>query len=165
MPWRLAMARQQAEPPTGAAALQRSNSDGGGGGMAAGADQEARSVRCECCGMAEECTPRYIGRVRERFHGKWVCGLCSEAVKERQKREPALTVDGAVDAHAALCERFNSTVRLNPKLSLASSMRDIARKSCQHRATATGADVIPSACSGAGAATMARSTSCALPYV
>ncbi|KAF0925165.1 hypothetical protein E2562_015584 [Oryza meyeriana var. granulata] len=142
----------------GGAALQRSNSDGG---TAAG-EQEATSVRCECCGMAEECTPRYIVRVREHFHGKWVCGLCSEAVKERQKREPALTVDGAVDAHAALCERFNSTVRLNPKLSLASSMRDIARKSCQHRATAAAG--VPSACSGAGA-TMARSTSCALPYV
>ncbi|XP_040380591.1 uncharacterized protein LOC107304272 isoform X2 [Oryza brachyantha] len=162
MPWRLAR-QQQAEPPTGGAALKRSNSDGGGERMAAAAagEQEARSVRCECCGMAEECTPRYIVRVREHFHGKWVCGLCSEAVKERQKREPALTVDGAVDAHAALCQRFNSTVRLNPKLSLASSMRDIARKSCQHRATAAATAAVPSVCSGA----IARTTSCALPYV
>ncbi|KAL5231620.1 hypothetical protein ABZP36_030396 [Zizania latifolia] len=154
MPWRLA-----AEPPAGAATLPRSSSDGGERAAAA-AEQEALSVRCECCGMAEECTLRYIGRVREHFHGKWVCGLCSEAVKERQKREPELTVGGAVDAHAAMCERFNSTVRLNPKLSLASSMRDIARKSCQHRVTAA------SACSsGAGGATMARTTSCALPSV
>ncbi|KAL5202199.1 hypothetical protein ABZP36_013151 [Zizania latifolia] len=143
----------------GAASLQRSSSDVGERAVAAAAEQEARSVRCECCGMAEECTPRYIGRVREHFHGKWVCGLCSEAVKERQKRQPELTVEGAVEAHAAMCERFNSTVRLNPKLSLASSMRDIARKSCQHRATGS-----PSACSGAGA-TMTRTTSCALPYV
>ncbi|OEL24387.1 hypothetical protein BAE44_0014598 [Dichanthelium oligosanthes] len=119
--------------------------------------------------MAEECTPTYIGRVRERFQGKWVCGLCGEAVKERQAREPDLTVARAVEAHAAMCERFNSTVRLNPKLSLASSMRDIARKSCQHRrrsidgsgagaATATP----PSACGGDR---LGRAASCALPYV
>ncbi|GJN14974.1 hypothetical protein PR202_gb01857 [Eleusine coracana subsp. coracana] len=111
--------------------------------------------------MAEECTPTYIGRVRERFQGKWVCGLCGEAVKERLAREPALTVGGAVDAHAALCERFNSTVRLNPKLSLANSMRDIARKSCLHRsgsATAT----TPSACGGDK---IGRAASCAVPYV
>ncbi|KAM0879145.1 hypothetical protein ACQ4PT_034461 [Festuca glaucescens] len=116
--------------------------------------------------MAEECTPTYIGRVRNHFHGKWVRGLCAEAVKERQQREPDLAVGGAVDAHAALCQRFNSTVRLNPKLSLASSMRDIARKSCQNRATGSdsctaGADnPSGSACCGA-----ARAGCCALPYV
>jgi hypothetical protein len=115
--------------------------------------------------MAEECTPTYIGRVRNHFHGKWVCGLCAEAVKERQQREPDLAVGGAVEAHAALCQRYNSTVRLNPKLSLASSMRDIARKSCQHRATGTdsctaGGNTSASACCGAG-----RAAYCALPYV
>ncbi|VAH21310.1 unnamed protein product [Triticum turgidum subsp. durum] len=129
---------------------------------------EARSVQCECCGIAEECTPTYIGRVRAHFHGKWVCGLCAEAVKERQQRDPDLAVAAAVDATAALCQRFNSTVRLNPKLSLASSMRDIARKSCQHRgATGSGTctagagiNSSDAACCGAG-----RATSCALPYV
>lgn len=77
---------------------------------------------------------------------------------------------GAVAAHAAMCERFNSTVRLNPKLSLASSMRDIARKSSMRRtsrrnsinggggATATP----PSAC---GCDKLSRSSSCALPFV
>ncbi|RCV16895.1 hypothetical protein SETIT_3G175000v2 [Setaria italica] len=154
MPWRLA---RQTETPTG-------------GDPAADGGAEARSVRCECCGMAEECTPTYIGRVRERFQGKWVCGLCAEAVKERQAREPALTVARAVEAHAAMCERFNSTVRLNPKLSLASSMRDIARKSGQRRrrssiSGATAAAVPPplSACGGDNK--LARAASCALPYV
>ncbi|CAL4909175.1 unnamed protein product [Urochloa decumbens] len=153
MPWRLA---RQTETPTGDDPAA-----------------EARSVRCECCGMAEECTPTYIGRVRERFQGKWVCGLCAEAVKERQARDPGLvTVARAVEAHAAMCERFNSTVRLNPKLSLASSMRDIARKSGQNRrrrsisgttaaATATGPPT--SACGGDSK--LARAASCAFPYV
>ena len=145
---------------------QRWGSSEGGDPGADGGGAEARSVRCECCGMAEECTPTYIGRVRERFQGKWVCGLCAAAVTERQAREPALSVAGAVEAHAAMCERFNSTVRLNPKLSLASSMRDIARKSGQHRrrsidgaATAT----TPSACGGDKLARAA--SSCALPHV
>ncbi|CAN6332371.1 unnamed protein product [Urochloa humidicola] len=161
MPWRLA---RQIETPTG-----------GGDPSADGGGAEARSVRCECCGMAEECTPTYIGRVRERFQGKWVCGLCSEAVKERQAREPGLAVARAVEAHAAMCERFNSTVRLNPKLSLASSMRDIARKSGQNRrrrsisgataAAAAAAATTPPTSACGGDSKLARAASCALHYV
>ncbi|KAL5219941.1 hypothetical protein ABZP36_024654 [Zizania latifolia] len=96
-------------------------------------ESDARSVQCECCGMAEDCTPGYIGRVRARFEGRWVCGLCSEAVSERRRLEPALTVGEAVESHASLCSSFNRTVRLNPTLSLARSMRDIARTSCLSR--------------------------------
>ncbi|CAN6337052.1 unnamed protein product [Urochloa humidicola] len=158
MPWRLA---RQTETPTGGDPA----ADGGGGA-------EARSVRCECCGMAEDCTPTYIGRVRERFQGKWVCGLCAEAVKERQAREPGLPVARAVEAHAAMCERFNSTVRLNPKLSLASSMRDIARKSGQNRrrrsisgATSAAAAAAATAPPPSACGKLARAASCALPYV
>ncbi|CAL4894480.1 unnamed protein product [Urochloa decumbens] len=157
MPWRLA---RQTETPTGG---DHPSADGGGA--------EARSVRCECCGMAEECTPTYIGRVRERFQGKWVCGLCAEAVKERQARDPGLvTVARAVEAHAAMCERFNSTVRLNPKLSLASSMRDIARKSGQNRrrrsiSGATAATHQPPTSACGGDSKLARANSCAFPYV
>ncbi|XP_040376145.1 uncharacterized protein LOC107305105 [Oryza brachyantha] len=121
--------------------------------------EEARSVRCECCGMAEDCTPGYIGRVRERFGGRWVCGLCAEAVSERRRREPALTVGEAVESHASLCDRFNSTVRLNPTLSLARSMRDIARTSClsRHRSARAAACGAPDKIS--------RVESCPLPYV
>ncbi|KAJ1263704.1 hypothetical protein BS78_09G206700 [Paspalum vaginatum] len=158
MPWRLA---RQTETPTRWAPAE-------GGGEYPAADAEARSVRCECCGMAEECTPTYIGRVRERFEGKWVCGLCAEAVKERLAREPALGVAGAVDAHAAMCQRFNSTVRLNPKLSLASSMRDIARKSCMHRRSsldaAAGGGATATRTSPCGGHKLSRTASCAFPY-
>lgn len=96
---------------------------------------EAESVQCECCGMSEDCTPTYIGRIKEFFCGKWICGLCSEAVKEKLKRAPALTVEEALESHMALCMQFNRTTRLNPKLSLAGAMRDIARKSSQHRSS------------------------------
>ncbi|XP_020085474.1 uncharacterized protein LOC109708231 isoform X1 [Ananas comosus] len=92
-------------------------------------------VECECCGMSEDCTPKYISRIREAFCGKWVCGLCAEAVREQQKKAlPAvLAVDEALESHMSLCRKFNRTVKLNPKLSLAGAMRDIARKSFEHR--------------------------------
>ena len=44
---------------------------------------EVVDAKCECCGMSEECTPEYIERVRDKFLGKWGCGLCAEAVKVR----------------------------------------------------------------------------------
>ncbi|XP_073116125.1 uncharacterized protein [Elaeis guineensis] len=94
---------------------------------------EAEMVECELCGMSEECSPTYISRIKEFFCGKWVCGLCSEAVKELVKRTPALTMEEAMESHMALCKKFNSTTRLNPKLSLAGAMRDIARKSSERR--------------------------------
>ncbi|KAE8804387.1 hypothetical protein D1007_19407 [Hordeum vulgare] len=93
--------------------------------------------------------------------GKWVCGMCAEAVKERQQRDPDL----AVDATAALRQGFNSTVRLNPKLSLASSMRNIARKSCQNRATGSGSCTAAGNSSDAMCCCAGRATSRALPYV
>ncbi|URD71895.1 hypothetical protein MUK42_26221 [Musa troglodytarum] len=83
--------------------------------------------------MSEDCTPTYIRRIKEFFRGRWICGLCSEAVKEQMKRTPAATMEEAVDSHTSLCKKFNRTVRLNPKLSLAVSMRDIARKSSERR--------------------------------
>nr|XP_029120232.1 uncharacterized protein LOC105040714 [Elaeis guineensis] len=94
---------------------------------------EVENVGCECCGMSEDCTPTYIIRIKEFFCGKWICGLCSEAVKEQLKRTPALAMEEAVESHMALCKKFNRTTRLNPKLSLASAMRDIARKSSARR--------------------------------
>lgn len=41
---------------------------------------EEELARCECCGMQEECTPQYVRRVRDRYCGRWVCGLCAAAV-------------------------------------------------------------------------------------
>ncbi|KAG4141735.1 hypothetical protein ERO13_D06G091900v2 [Gossypium hirsutum] len=81
-------------------------------------DDEVKQAECECCGLEEDCTADYIRRVKGRHCGKWVCGLCSEAVNE-------------------FCQRFNSTTRLNPKLSLTCAMRDIAKRSNQNRSSNT----------------------------
>ncbi|KAG6514926.1 hypothetical protein ZIOFF_025301 [Zingiber officinale] len=115
--------------------------------------QGVESVRCECCGMSEECTPTYIRRIRDAFHGNWVCGLCSEAINlELQMKREAhptssssppplmITKAEALASHMSLCSKFNRTVRMNPKLSLAISMRDIAKK-CSQRRTTTTADM------------------------
>ncbi|KAF8783691.1 hypothetical protein HU200_000385 [Digitaria exilis] len=41
---------------------------------------EVEKAKCECCGFTEECTPAYIAAVRAEYLGRWVCGLCAEAV-------------------------------------------------------------------------------------
>ncbi|OVA20246.1 Protein of unknown function DUF1677 [Macleaya cordata] len=96
---------------------------------------EVERAKCECCGMIEECTFDYIERVRNSYCGKWICGICSEAVKERLTRHQGLAMEEALSSHYELCHKFNITTRLNPKLSLARTMRDIAKKSSQGRSS------------------------------
>ena len=135
--------------------------------VAAGSDQQVETVHCACCGVGEDCTAAYIRGVRASFCGDWLCGLCAEAVKERvrrQEQDPAGGGGGgvaaALGAHEAECRDFNATTRLNPTLSLAGSMRRIARRSldrrtasCQERRSSLDA-------SAARAAALTRSASC-----
>ncbi|MQM18176.1 hypothetical protein Taro_051163 [Colocasia esculenta] len=72
---------------------------------------EPQMIDCECCGMSE--TPR---------------SALPQAVKEQVKKKPMESMQEALEAHMALCMKFNKTIRINPQLSLASSMRDIARR-------------------------------------
>ncbi|CAN6353408.1 unnamed protein product [Urochloa humidicola] len=97
------------------------------------------TVRCACCSVPEDCTAAYIRRVRVAHCGSWVCGLCAEAVGERLRREPGAGMEAALRWHTAVCRDFNATTRLNPKLSLAGSMRDIARRSFNRRASSSSA--------------------------
>ncbi|KAE8651411.1 hypothetical protein Csa_002275 [Cucumis sativus] len=97
-------------------------------------EEELVEAKCSCCGIKEECTKSYILEVQKSFSGnKWVCGLCSEAVKERVLKFPNTTIDKALELHKQFCDSFNTTTRLNPKLSLTTSMRKIARKSFENR--------------------------------
>ncbi|XP_042065211.1 uncharacterized protein LOC121808682 [Salvia splendens] len=48
---------------------------------------EIEVVKCECCGLKEECTEEYINKVKAKFEGKWLCGLCSEAVRDEVKKQ------------------------------------------------------------------------------
>ncbi|CAM8948425.1 unnamed protein product [Rhodiola kirilowii] len=88
---------------------------------------EVKDAKCECCGMVEECTDEYIDRIRGMYLGKWVCGLCSEAVKEEMlknggKREEAL------NAHMGACVKFNKYGRAFVVLNQAEAMRRMLKK-------------------------------------
>ncbi|GMN39996.1 hypothetical protein TIFTF001_009224 [Ficus carica] len=94
-----------------------------------------KQAECECCGLNEECTEAYITQIERSHSGKWVCGLCSEAVKETMKRSPETAVKEALSSHRDFCNKYNSSTRLNPKLSFTCDMRNIAKRSCESRIT------------------------------
>ncbi|GJN38021.1 hypothetical protein PR202_gb27027 [Eleusine coracana subsp. coracana] len=101
--------------------------------------QAVETVRCACCGVAEDCTAAYISAACARLRcdcGDW----CSSAVKEIVRRERRRGDGAALVAHRGgrgggdlVATRGGvqtislATTRLNPTLSLAGSMRRIAR--------------------------------------
>ncbi|CAL1378252.1 unnamed protein product [Linum trigynum] len=89
---------------------------------------EVEDAKCECCGMSEECTPEYIDRIRSKFLGKWICGLCSEAVKEEMAKQNN-GLEAALTAHMSACARFNKFGRAYPVLSQAEAMRELLKRS------------------------------------
>ncbi|KAL7615700.1 uncharacterized protein LOC111891274 [Lactuca sativa] len=89
---------------------------------------EVEDAKCECCGMCEECTPEYIARVREKFLGKLICGLCSEAVKEEMEKCGG-KIEEALNEHTRVCVRFNRFDRTNPVLFQAAAMKEMLKKS------------------------------------
>lgn len=93
---------------------------------------EVEFAKCDCCGLTEECTPGYIERVRERYHGKWICGLCAEAVKDEIVRatERLISTEEAMARHMNFCKKFvSSCPPPDPTMHLISAMRQILRKS------------------------------------
>ncbi|WZZ60913.1 hypothetical protein YC2023_061020 [Brassica napus] len=72
----------------------------------------------------EECTRDYISEVKSNFHNKWLCGLCSEAVRDEVSRRKMTTVDEAVRAHVSFCGKFKD----NPAVLVADGMRQMLRR-------------------------------------
>ncbi|KAF2300927.1 hypothetical protein GH714_018491 [Hevea brasiliensis] len=96
------------------------------------AQAEVEFAKCDCCGLTEECTPAYIERVRERYHGKWICGLCAEAVKDEIVRatERLISTEEAMARHMNFCKKFvSSGPPPDPTIHLISAMRQILRRS------------------------------------
>lgn len=89
---------------------------------------EVEDAKCECCGMSEECTAEYIDKVRNKFSGKWLCGLCSEAVKEEVEKDGGKSWEEALSAHMSACAKFKR-IRAFPALAQADAMRQILKKS------------------------------------
>lgn len=89
---------------------------------------EIESVRCECCGLKEDCTQAYISEVKARFEGKWLCGLCAEAVRDEMSKgggkKKSCGVEEAVKAHISFCRKSRS----NPAVQVADGMRQMLRR-------------------------------------
>ncbi|CAA2953762.1 uncharacterized protein LOC111377065 [Olea europaea var. sylvestris] len=88
---------------------------------------EIEDAKCECCGMSEEFTPEYIKKVREKFSGKMICGLCSEAVKEEMEKNGGKREE-ALKEHMNACVKFNRVGRAYPVLLQAKAMGEILKK-------------------------------------
>ncbi|XP_073005131.1 uncharacterized protein [Typha latifolia] len=70
---------------------------------------ESESARCACCDLTEECTPEYISKVRETHQGRWICGLCDEAIKDEIYRSRrAISTEEAIDRHMSFSKSFRS---------------------------------------------------------
>ncbi|KAI3777842.1 hypothetical protein L1987_47645 [Smallanthus sonchifolius] len=88
---------------------------------------EVVDAKCECCGMVEECTPEYMEKVNNRFLGKWICGLCSEAVKEEMAKNGGNNEE-SLRSHMNTCVRFNKRDRAYPVLCQAEATRNMLKK-------------------------------------
>lgn len=95
------------------------------------AETKVEFVMCECCSLTEECTPEYINRIRERYQGKWICGLCGEAVKyEIIRSKRLITTDEAMTRHMAFCKKsILSGQKTDPTVDLIDAMKQILRRS------------------------------------
>ena len=88
---------------------------------------EVKSVKCECCKLTEECTEEYISRVRERYQGRWICGLCIEAVKDEIGRSGRrISTEEALDRHSSFYEEFRSCT---PTEELISTVKEVLLRS------------------------------------
>ncbi|KAE8675317.1 hypothetical protein F3Y22_tig00111678pilonHSYRG00046 [Hibiscus syriacus] len=95
------------------------------------AQTDVEFAKCDCCGLTEECTPAYIETVCQQYQGKWICGLCAEAIKDEIIRtERLISTEEAMVRHMNFCRKFvSSGPPPDPTVHLISAMRSILRKS------------------------------------
>ncbi|OEL25399.1 hypothetical protein BAE44_0013580, partial [Dichanthelium oligosanthes] len=83
-------------------------------------------VRCACCGLKEDCTQEYIDNVKGNFGGKWLCGLCSEAVRDELSKDRSKEdgIEEAIKAHMEFCRMPLSS----PAVRVADGMKEMLRR-------------------------------------
>ncbi|KAJ7955999.1 DUF1677 family protein [Quillaja saponaria] len=123
---------------------------------------EVESVKCDSCGFTEECTPAYILRLRERYQGRWLCGLCIEAVKDEVLRSDRLiSTEEALNRHISFCKNFRSSTPVNETEHPIFAMSRVIRRNLDtprpHRSNSSGA--LPSV-DGVRSKTLVRTGSC-----
>ncbi|XP_074571328.1 uncharacterized protein LOC141827886 isoform X2 [Curcuma longa] len=95
---------------------------------------EVEFASCDCCGLTEECTPAYIAVVRERHVGRWICGLCEEAVRDEISRsELLISTEEAMGLHATFCRSFRSAEEpaVDPAEQLIAAVKHLLRRSLE----------------------------------
>ena len=130
--------------------------------MAAQIQAEIESATCECCGLTEDCTPAYIERIRQRYLGRWICGLCGEAIKDEIVRSKRLiSTEEAMAKHMSFFSAFKASARPppDPAAHLISAMRQILRRSLDSPRGLRSTPSSPTA-KIVDASTLARSESC-----
>ncbi|KAI3803337.1 hypothetical protein L1987_31488 [Smallanthus sonchifolius] len=122
---------------------------------------EVESAKCDCCGLTEECTPEYIERIRERYQGKWICGLCGEAVKDEIMRSKRLiSTEEALARHVSFCRTpISSGPPTDPTVHLIAAMRQILRRSLDSPASVRSMPCSPTTKISGGTG-LTRSESC-----
>ncbi|XP_042418009.1 uncharacterized protein LOC122006530 [Zingiber officinale] len=107
-------------------------------GMPIAGGEEVEFAACDCCGMTEECTPAYIAGVRERHGGRWICGLCAEAVQDEICRFRLLiSPEEAMVRHATFCRNFRSAKApaAGSAEQLIAAVKQLLRRSLESRRT------------------------------
>lgn len=124
---------------------------------------ELEIVKCDCCAFTEECTPAYIHAVREKHEGRWLCGLCSEAIKDEISRsERDIGSEEALNRHMNFCKKFRSAGP-PPDMTdeLISNMKQLFRRSLSSSQSVRSTPGCPSRKEGSGCRpSVVRSTSC-----
>ncbi|XP_074571559.1 uncharacterized protein LOC141828096 isoform X1 [Curcuma longa] len=95
---------------------------------------EVEFASCDCCGLTEECTPAYIVVVRERHAGRWICGLCEEAVQDEISRsELLISTEEAMGLHATFRRSFRSAEEpaVDPAEQLIAAVKHLLRRSLE----------------------------------
>ncbi|MCO5551982.1 hypothetical protein L7F22_005490 [Adiantum nelumboides] len=110
---------------------------------------EAVKAQCECCNLTEECTPAYIAHVQGLYFGRWICGLCAEAVKEEHRRggggdSSKEGLEDALEEHMRVCMKFNRPERIgSPVADISAAVRRLLRRSTDVRLTSRSAPSSP----------------------
>ncbi|CAN4086863.1 unnamed protein product [Withania somnifera] len=88
---------------------------------------EVENAKCECCGMSDEYTSEYIDQVRKKYSGKWICGLCTDAVKVEAQKNGGKNEE-ALSNHMHACSNFTKFGRAYPVFHQAEAMREMLKK-------------------------------------
>lgn len=111
---------------------------------------ESEKAQCECCRLVEECTAEYIAHVQKLFYGRWICGLCAEAVKEEHRRgggggTSQESLEDALMEHMRVCMKFNRPERMgSPVADISAAVRRLLRRNTEVQYTSRSAPSSPS---------------------